>query len=144
VSDTIKKPIHSSKAPRPLGPYSQAIEVGGLVFFSGQIAVGFVTGEVVGDDIGAQVRKALTNLGAVIEAAGMTYEDIVRTTVFLTEMDNYFEEFNAVYAAFFPNKPPARTTVAVKALARGSMVEIDAIGIRNATPAIVLRNKYGS
>jgi 2-iminobutanoate/2-iminopropanoate deaminase len=134
VSATIKTPIHSTKAPKPLGPYSQAIEIGGLVFFSGQIAVDFVTGEVVGDDIGAQVRKALTNLGAVIEAAGMTYDDIVKTTVFLTEMEDYFEKFNTVYSKFFPNTPPARTTVAVKALPRGSMVEIDAVGIRSAAP----------
>jgi 2-dehydropantoate 2-reductase len=134
VSETIKTPIHSTNAPRPLGPYSQAIEIGGLVFFSGQLAVDFVTGEVVGDDIGAQARKALTNLGAVIEAAGMTYDDIVKTTVFLTEMEDYFEKFNTVYSTFFPNKPPARTTVAVKALPRGSMVEIDAVGIRNAAP----------
>ena len=134
VSETIKTPIHSTNAPKPLGPYSQAIEIGGLVFFSGQLAVDFTTGEIVGDDIGTQVRKALTNLGAVIEAAGMTYDDIVKTTVFLTEMEDYFDEFNAVYATFFPNKPPARTTVAVKALPRGSMVEIDAVGIRNPIP----------
>jgi 2-dehydropantoate 2-reductase len=133
VSDTVKKAIHSTNAPRPLGPYSQAIEIGGLVFFSGQLAVDFVTGEVVGDDIGAQVRKALTNLGAVVEAAGMTYDDIVKTTVFLTEMEDYFEKFNTEYSAFFPNKPPARTTVAVKALPRGSMIMIDAVGVRNAT-----------
>jgi 2-dehydropantoate 2-reductase len=131
VSKTIKTPIHSTNAPRPLGPYSQAIEIGGLVFFSGQLAVDVATGEVVGDDVGAQVRKALTNLGAVVEAAGMTYDDIVKTTVFLTEMEDYFEEVNTVYSTFFPNTPPARTTVAVKALPRGSMVEIDAVGIRN-------------
>ena len=128
----MKTPIHSTNAPRPFGPYSQAIEIGGLVFFSGQIAVDFVTGEVVGNDIGAQVRKALTNLGAVIEAADMTYDDIVKTTVFLTEMEEYFESFNTVYSTFFPNRPPARTTVAVKALPRGSMVMIDAVGVRNA------------
>ncbi len=130
MSDTIKKPIHSTNAPRPLGPYSQAIEIGGLVFFSGQLAVDFVTGEVIDGDIGAQVRKALKNLGAVLEAAGMTYDDVVKTTVFLTEMKDYFDEFNAAYSSFFPNKPPARTTVAVKGLPRGSMVEIDAVGIR--------------
>jgi 2-dehydropantoate 2-reductase len=134
VGEMIKTPIHSSNAPRPLGPYSQAIEIGGLVFFSGQLAVDFVTGEVVGNDIGDQVRKALANLGAVIEAAGMTYDDIVKTTVYLTEMEDYFENFNAVYSTFFLNKPPARTTVAVKALPRGSMVEIDAVGIRSAPP----------
>jgi 2-iminobutanoate/2-iminopropanoate deaminase len=132
VSETIKTPIHSANAPQPLGPYSQAIEIGRLVFFSGQIAVDLVTGKVVGSDIAAQVRKALTNLGAVVEAAGMTYDDIVKTTVFLTEMEDYFETFNVVYSTFFPNKPPARTTVAVKALPRGSMVMIDAVGVRNA------------
>lgn len=132
VNATIKKSIYSAKAPKPLGPYSQAIELGGLVFFAGQLAVDFVTGEIVGDDIGTQVKKALTNLGAVLEAAGMTYDDVVKTTVFLIEIDGYFDTFNAVYSAFFPNKPPARTTVAVKALPRGSMVEIDAVGIRKA------------
>jgi 2-dehydropantoate 2-reductase len=133
VSETIKKPIHSIHAPRPLGPYSQAIEIGGLVFFSGQLAVDFVTGEVVDGDIGAQVRKALTNLGAVLEAAGMTYDDVVKTTVFLTQIED-FDEFNAVYSTFFQNEPPARTTVAVKALPRESKVEIDAVGIRPAIP----------
>lgn len=132
----LKKAIRSPHAPKPLGPYSQAIEIGGLVFFSGQLAIDFVTGELVGTDIGTQVRKALENLGAVIEAAGMTYDDIVKTTVFLTEMESYFDEFNAVYSTFFPNEPPARTTVAVKALPRGSMVEIDAVGIRNAIPIV--------
>ncbi|HVR47925.1 MAG TPA: 2-dehydropantoate 2-reductase [Candidatus Binatia bacterium] len=134
VSGKIKTPIHSTKAPRPLGPYNQAIEIGGLVFFSGQLPVDFVTGEVVGDDIGAQVRKALSNLGAVVEAADMTFDDILKTTVFLTEMEEYFEEFNTAYSTFFPSKPPARTTVAVKALPRGSMVEIDAVGVRNTAP----------
>ena len=132
----LKKAIHSPHAPKPLGPYSQAIEIGGLVFFSGQLAIDFVTGELVGTDIGTQVRKALENLGAVIEAAGMTYDDIVKTTVFLTEMESYFDVFNAVYSTFFPNESPARTTVAVKALPRGSMVEIDAVGIRNAIPIV--------
>ena len=132
VSETMKTPIYSANAPKPLGPYSQAMEIGGLVFFSGQIAVDFATGEVVGGDVGAQARKALTNLGAVVEAAGMTYDDIVKTTVFLTEMEDYFETFNTAYSKFFPNKPPARTTVAVKALPRGSMVMIDAVGVRNA------------
>jgi len=126
----MKTPIHSPKAPRPLGPYSQAIGIGGLVFFSGQIAVNFATGEVVGDDIAAQTRRALTNLGAVIEAAAMTYDDIVKTTVFLTEIEEYFEAFNTVYSTFFPNTPPARTTVGVNALPRGSMVMIDAVGVR--------------
>jgi 2-dehydropantoate 2-reductase len=134
VRETIKTAIHSTNAPRPLGPYSQAIEIGGLVFFSGQLAVDFVTGEVVGNDIADQVRKALTNLGAVVEAAGMTYDDIVKTTVYLTEMEDYFEKFNTVYSTFFQNTPPARTTVAVKALPRGSMVEIDAVGIRSTPP----------
>jgi 2-dehydropantoate 2-reductase len=132
VKETIKKAISSTDAPRPFGPYNQAIEIGGLVFFAGQLAVDFLTGEVVGDDIETQVRKALTNLGAVLEAAGMTYDDVVKTTVFLTEMEDYFDKFNAAYSTFFPNTPPARTTVAVKALPRGSMVEIDAVGIRNA------------
>jgi 2-dehydropantoate 2-reductase len=132
MNETIKKSIYSTNAPKPLGPYSQAIEIGGLVSFAGQVAVDFVTGEIVGDDIGAQVRKALTNLSAVLEAAGMTYDDVVKTTVCLTEMEDYFDTLYAVYSTFFANKPPARTTVGVKALPRGSMVEIDAAGIRSA------------
>jgi len=135
----VKHAIHSTNAPKPLGSYSQAIEIRGLVFFSGQIAVDPATGEVVGGDIGAQVKRALTNLGAVVEAAGMTYEDIVKTTVFLSEMEDYFETFNTVYSTFFPNKPPARTTVAVKALPRGSMVMIDAVCVRNAASGSILR-----
>jgi 2-iminobutanoate/2-iminopropanoate deaminase len=72
------------------------------------------------------------DLGAVVEAADMTCDDIVKTTVFLTDMEDYFESFNTVYSTFFSNKPPARTTVAVKALPRGSMVMIDAVGVRDA------------
>ena len=121
--------IHSGKAPAPIGPYSQAIRTGdSIVFVSGMIALDPQSGELVGSDAAAQAEQALKNLGAVLEAAHMTYANVVKTTVFLLDM-NDFAAVNAVYAKYFDANKPARSTVAVVGLPKGARVEVDAIAV---------------
>jgi 2-iminobutanoate/2-iminopropanoate deaminase len=120
--------IRSDKAPAPIGPYSQAIRAGNQVFVSGMIALDPQSGELVGSDAAAQAEQALKNLGAVLEAAHMTYANVVKTTVFLLDM-NDFAAVNAVYAKFFDANKPARSTVAVVGLPKGARVEVDAIAV---------------
>ena len=120
--------IHSGKAPAPIGPYSQAIRAGNQLFVSGMIALDPQSGELVGSDAAAQAEQALKNLGAVLEAAHMTYANVVKTTVFLLDM-NDFAAVNAVYAKYFDANKPARSTVAVVGLPKGARVEIDAIAV---------------
>ena len=120
--------ISSAQAPKALGPYSQAIRTDSLVFASGQLAIDPATGVMVEEDIGAMTRQILTNLKAVLEAAGTSLEKVVKTTVFLADM-NDFAAMNAVYAEFFPSEPPARSTVQVAALPRNARVEIEAIAL---------------
>jgi 2-iminobutanoate/2-iminopropanoate deaminase len=119
--------IRSDKAPAPIGPYSQAVRAEcDLVFCSGMLALDPQSGELVGSDAAAQADQALKNLGAILDAAGMSYLDVVKTTVFLLDM-NDFAAVNAVYAKYFDANKPARTTVAVSGLPKGARVEIDAI-----------------
>lgn len=118
--------IRTDKAPAPIGPYSQAILAGNELFCSGQIPTDPSTGELTGDDAAAQTEQVLKNLGAVLEAAHMNYSNVVKTTIFLIDM-NDFTAVNEVYAKFFDASKPARSTVAVAALPRGARVEIDAI-----------------
>ncbi len=118
--------IRSDKAPAPIGPYSQAILAGDHVFCSGMIALDPQSGELVGSDAAAQADQALKNLGAVLAAAGMSYTDVVKTTVFLIDM-NDFTAVNTVYATYFDANKPARSTVAVAGLPKGARVEIDAV-----------------
>jgi 2-iminobutanoate/2-iminopropanoate deaminase len=118
--------IRSEKAPAPIGPYSQAIRANGFVYVSGMIALDPKTGELAGSDAAAQAKGALKNLGAVLEAAGLTFSDVVKTTVFLIDM-NDFTAVNAVYAEHFGESKPARSTIAVAGLPKGARVEIDAI-----------------
>jgi len=120
--------IRSDKAPAPIGPYSQAILAGDHVFCSGMIALDPQSGELVGSDAAAQADQALKNLGAVLTAAGMSYADVVKTTVFLIDM-NDFAAVNAVYAKYFDASKPARSTVAVAGLPKGARVEVDAIAV---------------
>lgn len=116
----------TDKAPAPIGPYNQAIRAGDYLFCSGQIALDPVTGELVGSDAATQARQAMRNLGAVLEAAGARFDDVVKTTIFLLDM-NDFAAVNAVYAESFGTLPPARSTVAVAALPKGGRVEVEAV-----------------
>lgn len=118
--------VHSDDAPKAIGPYSQAIDAGTLLFCSGQVGLDPATGELVAGGIAEQTERALHNLEAVLAAAGISTEDVVKTTVFLASMDD-FAVMNEIYAKFFAEPPPARSTIAVKALPKGAIVEIEAI-----------------
>ncbi len=118
--------VFTEHAPAPIGPYSQAVRSGGELFCSGQIAIDPKTGEIVAGDVSAQADRALQNLAAVLEAAGAGPDDVVKTTIFLIDM-NDFAAVNGVYERFFGASKPARSTVAVAALPKGARVEIDCI-----------------
>lgn len=122
----MKKVISTSKAPAAIGPYSQAIQVGNLVFASGQIPIDPATGSFVEGGVKEQARQSLTNVKAILEEAGLTLDNVVKTTVFLADM-NDFADVNAVYAEFFAEPYPARLAVAVKTLPKGALVEIEVI-----------------
>ena len=124
-----RQAIATSNAPAAVGPYSQAIVAGGLVFCAGQGAIDPQTQEVQRGSIEAETERTLRNLGAVLDAAGCTFADVLKTTVFLVDMGD-FAAMNGVYAGFFPDPPPARTTVQVAALPKGFRVEIEAIARR--------------
>ena len=124
------KEIRSGDAPDPVGPYSQAVEHRGFVYVSGQIPLDPETGALVEDDIEVQTRRVLANLGAVLEAAGLSFSHVVRTTIYLTDL-SHFPRVNRVYAETFEREPkPARATVQVAALPLGAGIEIDAIASR--------------
>lgn len=117
--------IQTEKAPAAIGPYSQAVCTGGLVFTSGQIALDPETGAMIGDTVQEQTVRVCKNLDAVLTAAGTSFDKVIKTTCFLSDMSD-FAEFNAVYAEYFKNKP-ARSCVAAKALPKGALVEIEVI-----------------
>ncbi|MBM3137810.1 MAG: RidA family protein [Chloroflexi bacterium] len=121
-----KKVISTEKAPKAIGPYSQGIEVGCFMFLSGQLGLVPETGELVEGGVEEQTRQSLTNLKSIIESKGHSMNNVVKTTVFLKDMAD-FPKMNAVYAEFFANEPPARSTVAVAALPKDGLVEIEAI-----------------
>jgi len=123
-----KEIIATDRAPAAVGPYSQAVRVGDFVFTAGQVALDPATGQMVADNIEAQTRQVLANLSAVLEAAGTSLSNVVKTTVFLADMAE-FKAMNAVYAEFFPEGPPARSTVQVAALPLGARVEIEAVAV---------------
>ena len=125
----MKKVIATSAAPAAIGPYSQAIEANGIVFVSGQLPVNPATGEFAEGGITELTRQSLTNAQNILKEAGLTLENVVKTTVFLADM-NDFAEMNAEYARFFTNNPPARSAVAVKTLPKGARVEIECIAVR--------------
>ena len=124
----MKKVICSEKAPGALGPYSQAIEANGLVFVSGQLPIDATTG-VMPEGVEAQARQSLENIKHILETAGLTMADIVKTTVFLQDM-SLFAGMNGVYATYFNGDFPARSAVAVKALPKDALVEIECIAAR--------------
>ena len=127
----MKKPayIFTDKAPKPIGPYSQAVDAGGLLFVSGCIPLDAVTGEAAGADIEAQAAKALDNLREVLAAAGLTFDSLAKTTVFLRNMGD-FARFNQVYQSALGAAAPARSVVEVSALPKGVLVEIEAVACR--------------
>lgn len=127
---TERHPVVTDRAPRPLAgaPYSQAIACRGLVFCSGQIPLDPQSQELVSQDIGEQTVRVLENLKGVLEAAGSSLDDVLKTTVFLTDL-NDFAAMNEVYARYFPNQPPARSTFEVSKLPGGASVEIEAIAL---------------
>ncbi len=121
--------IRTDGAPAPVGPYSQAIDTGELVFLAGQVGVDPGTGELVDGGVAAQAERALRNLGAVLDACGLGYPDVAKTTVFLADIGD-FGAVNEAYGRFFGDAPPARSTFAVAALPRGALVEIEAVASR--------------
>jgi 2-iminobutanoate/2-iminopropanoate deaminase len=124
-----RQAISTTGAPAAIGPYSQAIAADGLLFCSGQLGLDPATGNLV-EGVEAQADRALRNLGAVLDAAGLTWADVLKTTIFLADMDD-FGTVNAVYGTYMPDPPPARSTVAVKTLPKGGLVEIEAIARRS-------------
>jgi 2-iminobutanoate/2-iminopropanoate deaminase len=124
-----KKIISSSEAPAAVGPYSQAIAAGGFVFCSGQIPIDPRTGEMVSDNVAAATEIVISNLKAVLAAAGLGLKDVVKTTVFLANMED-FASMNEVYAHHFNELPPARATVQAAKLPKAALVEIEAIAVK--------------
>lgn len=122
----MKKIINAPQAPKAIGPYSQATEVDGFIFTSGILPVDPVTGEVFGGDVKSQTELVLKNMESIIKAAGAQLKHVVKTTVYLTDL-TAFAEMNVAYESFFKENPPARTTIQVSALPKGSNVQIEAI-----------------
>ena len=129
----MKDIIATDRAPQAIGPYSQAVRAGSLVFASGQIPINPATGEFVAGGIAEQTEQVLRNLTAVFEAAGLGLDHIVKTTVFLVDMDD-FTDMNEVYGRFFGQQPPARATVQAARLPRDARVEIEAIAVMDSGP----------
>ncbi|HUP49164.1 MAG TPA: RidA family protein [Thermoanaerobaculia bacterium] len=120
--------IATNDAPKAIGPYSQAIRANGLLFTSGQIPLDPATGNLVEGDFAAQARRVFQNLEAVLRAAGSTFSHVTRATVYLTDLAN-FQTLNSLYAEYFGEHKPARTTVGVKELPKGALVEVDLIAL---------------
>ena len=125
----MKKVISTANAPQAIGPYSQAIEAGGFVFVSGQIPLIPATGELVEGSVEVQTARVLENLKAILEAAGSSLENVVKTTVYITNMED-FAKVNGIYGQYFQENPPARVCVEVSKLPKGALVEIDVIAAR--------------
>lgn len=123
-----RKVIHTEKAPQAIGPYSQAIKTDFAIFTAGQVGIDPATGELVSNSVEEQTRQALKNIQNVLEAAGSNLTNVVKTTVFLKDM-NDFPKMNTIYAEFLGENPPARSTVAVAALPKNALVEIEAIAL---------------
>ena len=122
----MKKVIATSEAPAAVGPYSQAIALGNLLFFAGQIPLDPATNEIVGADVTTQTERVCQNIAAVLKANGFTFANVVKTTVFLTDLAN-FAAMNAVYSKYFTEPFPARSTIQVAGLPRGAQVEIEVV-----------------
>lgn len=125
----MKEIINTKEAPQPIGPYNQAVASGGFLFISGQIAIDAASGALVTDEIGAETQLVLQNLKAILTAAGLTFDHIVKTTIFLSDMDN-FGLVNEIYGSYFNGNFPARETVEVSVLPKNVNVEISAIAVK--------------
>ena len=125
----MKKVISTPKSPAAIGPYSQAIETEGYLFTSGQIPINPATGEVEGTTIEEQAEQVMQNIGAILEEAGLTFANVVKTTCFLADLAD-FAAFNAVYAKYFPEAAPARSCFAVAGLPKGAKLEVETICIK--------------
>ncbi|MGA2468294.1 MAG: RidA family protein [Thermodesulfobacteriota bacterium] len=124
----MKKVIQTDKAPKAIGPYSQAIQAGNMIFLSGQIPIDPKTGELTGGDIRQQTQQVLENIKGLLESQRLGMEDVIKVTIFLKDMGN-FNQVNEVYAAYFSSSPPARSTVEVAKLPRNVEIEIEAIAL---------------
>ena len=125
----MKNIIHTDNAPKAIGPYSQAVMAGGMLFVSGQIPINPQTGELSTADISEQTKLVMDNIGAILKAAGLSYENIVKTTCLLADI-NDFAAMNKVYAEYFPTNPPARSAFAVKDLPKGARLEIEVMAAK--------------
>ena len=122
----MNKPIFTSEAPAAIGPYSQAVRSGRFLFCSGQIPLDPKSGEIVSGDIATQTRRVLDNIGAILRMEGLAFNNVVKTTIFLTNLAD-FQAVNEIYGSYFKQDPPARSTVQISALPRGANVEIEVI-----------------
>jgi 2-iminobutanoate/2-iminopropanoate deaminase len=125
----MKKIISTDKAPKAIGPYSQAVEINGTLYISGQVPIDPATGKVVEGGIKEQTGQVMKNIGAILEAAGYSYSDVVKSTCLLSDMGN-FKDMNEVYGSYYKENPPARAAFAVKELPLGVMVEIETIAVK--------------
>ena len=123
-----KRVIQTERAPKAIGPYSQAIQAGGFLFLSGQVPLDPKTGELVKGDLGQQTKQVLENIEGVLESQNLGMEDVVKATIFLKNIEN-FNQVNEVYSSYFPTSPPARSTVEVARLPRDAEIEIEAIAL---------------
>ena len=126
----MKEIIHTTQAPAPIGPYSQGIKTGNFHFFSGMIAINPESGELVLDSIENETHQVMNNVGALLQAAGLTFQNIVKSSLFLSDM-NDFAKVNAIYGSYFSGDYPARETVQVSGLPKGVNVEISVIAVSN-------------
>src|SRR5437660_12251199 len=128
----MKKIISTTEAPAAVGPYSQAVRVGSTIYCAGQIPLDPKSGQIVSKDISDQTRRVLDNITAVLRAEGLSFENIVKTTIFLTDLGD-FQTVNELYGSYFKSDPPARSTVQVPALPKGANVEIEVTAMTNPT-----------
>lgn len=125
----MKKIVQTSNAPAAIGPYSQAVEVNGTLYISGQIPINPATGTMVEGGITEQTRQVLENIGAILKAAGYSFSNVVKSTCLLSDME-HFKAMNEVYATYYNENPPARAAFAVKGLPLGSLIEIETIAVK--------------
>ena len=126
MSNQMRESVHTNEAPVAIGPYSQAVRAGSLIFVSGQIPIDPATGQVVEGDVTTQTHRVMCSLGAILQAAGASYDQVVRTTIFLTDLAD-FAQVNEAYGSYFSDPAPTRATVQVAALPKDVRIEIDAI-----------------